>query len=382
MINDKYSLMIEDTFNKRKEVKIREQQPKKHICFSCLTPFHVFTSFLLARYVYSSCNNILFISNFIENAYDIIKKIDEFDIFTYTKVIDERNRDEDYIYSQISVLKDFEIDVLHFYSWGSKANLLLLSCLQPSTKVILTDEGIMTYSPLEFAREYITRHNCFFLEEFLTTQVDEIWLYNPVLYNSALAKNILKIPTKMFLRSLELEVLNYIFSVDMGLIGKDFKVLFLDQNLSVAGLVPLEVEKFLFKTIMNFLDEKKVLLKKHPSDGNFLEKYNEIRDLNVEILFNNFPVELLLVNLNKVKSLTEKVFVTYFSSSVFNVPVFTQDSKYKIFLLSNIFSKIVNSSDNRSLNYVNNMTLKFSSIYGGIYNPKDLIEFKRYIDSF
>lgn len=378
MIDDKYYLIIRDTFSKRRKIEIREQQ-KRHICFSCLTPFHIFTSFLLAKYIYNDCSKILLISDFIENAYDIAEKLREFKVFDYIKVVDEKNRNDDYIYTKLIFLKDFKIDVLHFFSWGSKANLLLLSYLQPSTKVILTDEGLMTYFALEFAKEYVKKHNCLILEEFLKAQIDEIWLYNPVLYSSALKKSLLKIPTLLFVKSEDLKVLSYIFGFDLNIKMSDFEVFFVDQNLSVAELMPLEVEKLLLKTVLSFFSGYNVLIKKHPTDSNYIKKYYEIKDANIRILTNNFPFELIIMNLRQENKLVDKIFVTYFSSSVFNIYTFTQKERCKIFLLNNIISKIVGVNKNYS-NYVNNIFLKLSSIYKYIYNPESLIEFKRYID--
>lgn len=381
MIDIKYHTLIEDTFSKRKSTKTQEQEGREYVCFSCLTPFHILTSILLAKYVYNNKDDILLISNSRLDAHNIAEKISKSNIFSRIKVIDEKNGNDDYIYTQLSTLKDLQIDVLHFFNWNSKANLLLLSYLQPSTKVVLTDEGTMTYFAFEFAKEYATKNNCPFIEEFLTEQVDEVWLYNPILYCSALNRRVVRIPTLSFLQHDDVETLNYIFDFNPELIKTDFDVFFMDQNLSAAGLMPLDAELHLLKTVLDSLSKYKVLFKKHPGDSNYTHKYNAIKSYaNVEVLENSFPFELYLMNLQQKDKLNDKTFITYFSSIGFNIYTFAPEGQCKIFLLHNIISKVA-KVDITYVNYLNSMFRKLSTVYKHIYSPESVEEFRKYMDN-
>lgn len=360
------------------------EQKQECILYSCSTPFHIYTAFLLAKYVYKNCSNILIISGYFDNADIIASKLKEFRIFDYIEVINEKDKDYDYIYNKLTFLKNINLDILHFFTWGTKTNLLLLSFLQPLTKVILTDEGTLTYCALEFAKEHVVnKYYSNFLEDFLSEQIDEIWLYNPILYSSNLNKPIVKMPISMNVSNDDLNTLNYIFSFDPNykIIDKA-DIIFVNQNLSAVGYLPLDIEKYLLKLILGFLREEnhKILIKKHHFDSNFVHKYATMNYKNVEIIDNNIPFELLLMNLLKRENLNGKIFITYSSSSVFNICSILPNEQYKIFLLFNIIAKIIGY--NNYFTNINNICSKLSNVYKYIYSPKSLVEFKKHLYNY
>ncbi len=88
------------------------------------------------------------------------------------------------------------------------------------------------------------------------------------------------------------------------------KTIFLTQPLSEDGILSLEEEIILYKSVMEKYDEKNLIIKTHPREKKDYKKYFP----NIEILDKKFPFELFKLNNVKFKKVA-----TIFSTGAYNL---------------------------------------------------------------
>ncbi|QZY56322.1 hypothetical protein [Crassaminicella profunda] len=294
----------------------------KAICFSCLTPYHVFVSYILSKTVYKDNYKIILISDHhLKKVYINSKKLAVWDELI---LIEEKNKPFHLIQQQFDKIDFTSIHVLHYFSWGSIFNSILMNAIPNHTKIILTDEGYMTYRPKE-ASEFFKNKNNLQRNPLDFNTISEIWLFDKRLYISTLNKPLKNIELKKYLDSkLKYELcneLNILF--DYQYEKKDYDIVFFDQCFTLTHKTSYIEEKYLLMNIIKVLKDFKILIKKHPSDSKY--KYT---GLGVDILeHEGIPWEVIYLNeyINNPSNLQNKIYMTYSSSAMINARTVFKD---------------------------------------------------------
>lgn len=282
----------------------------RKICFSCLNPYHLFISYILSKTVYKNDYKVLLLSDY----HGVIRRAYK-NILGHVKLWDEVILIKDRSYNQRHIeLKKInfnDIDVLHYFTYAFY-NYILFDYLEDTTKIILTDEGTMTY----LFRESFDISGMGTID---FNKILEIWLLDKNLYVSKLNKPLENIKIEKSFRNSSLlneicKELNYIFDYNHSQIHSD--IVFFDQPLKKANILNYSQEKKALLKVFNELKSYKVAIKKHPSD--YYSKYDGIKS-NI-IKDNEAPWELILLNecLKNESNLYNKVFISYHSSSLIN----------------------------------------------------------------
>ncbi|WP_132245806.1 hypothetical protein [Marinisporobacter balticus] len=346
----------------------------KVICFSCITPLHVFVSYILSKTIYINNYKIIIFSDYhLKSIYQNAKK---FKIWNELILIEEKDLPFSQIQPQFNKIDFKNIDVLHYFSWGSPFNTGLMHYTSNKTKIILTDEGGMTYIIKEAYNHWRSK---FKLQSNAIdfNKISEIWLFDKRLYISELNKPLKDIAFKKYLDSdLKYEIcseLNTLFDYNRETI--DWDILFFDQYLSYADLSYIE-EKHLLMSIIKASQPFKLLIKKHP-----LDDYKKYNNLNVNILKNNnVPWEVIFLNeyIHDKMKVQNKTYMTYGSSALFNTCILFKDFDIdNHFIILN--KLLINSSKNGfgTNNEKNKFYNTFKELYGiNLYEVESLIELK------
>ncbi|RUT59992.1 hypothetical protein C1148_01680 [Clostridium botulinum] len=94
-----------------------------------------------------------------------------------------KNGDFNFVKNQLESVNFNDVDILHYFSWGSIANYVLLEFVMPHTTVNLTDEGVMTYIIKESVQQWAadTKSSKMPLD---FNKISEIWLFDKRLFIS------------------------------------------------------------------------------------------------------------------------------------------------------------------------------------------------------
>lgn len=284
---------------------------KRKVCFSCLNSYHLFISYILSKTVYKHDYKILILSDYL-NILKIAHKniINRFDIWNEVRLIsDTTNAARHHQLKKI----DFEdLDVLHYFTYGLYSGLLF-DYIKEKTKIILTDEGLMTYLIKESLE---ARKN----KTIDIERISEIWVLNKNLYVSNFKRTIKNIEIEKHLNDNQFltvmcKELNEIYNYNHKKINAN--IIFFDQPLTKVHLTTEEKERQIITKIFHQQNYDKFLIKKHPSD--FYAKY---RRLNLSIIKNDIgvPWELVLLNeyIHNRSNLYNKIFISYYSAGLIN----------------------------------------------------------------
>lgn len=252
----------------------------------------------------SDCHNIL------EIAYENI--INKFDVWSEIILIKEKH--QPISRQELAKIDLKDIDVLHYFTYAFY-NHLLFDYIKEKTKIILTDEGVMTY----LIKESFGTNKPINIE-----RISEIWLLDKNLYVSNFTRTLKNIPMEKYLCDDRLltemcKELNRLYNYNHEKINSDF--IFFDQPITKVCLITEPKEKQILAKIFAGLDRDKIIIKKHPSD--FYYKY---QDFSFDIIKNDngVPWELVLLNeyLNNRPNLYDKVFISYYSAALINSKIF------------------------------------------------------------
>jgi len=201
---------------------------------------------------------------------------------------------------------------------------LLFYYLSDQTRVIITVYTAATYYIKEYfqhAKEvYKKRNEVIHLD---LNRISEIWVYDKRLYIGDLSDiTIREINLEKIIKDKNLidefcDELNNIFNYTY--LPIDCDVIFLDQAIK-RFFKREEEEKELFSNIINEFYAYKVLVKLHPSVNTVPDKYDQF---NVQVIKENkVPWEVILMNEVKNNNLKNKIFVSYYSETLFTTHIF------------------------------------------------------------
>ncbi|MBF8984162.1 hypothetical protein IZY60_11495 [Lutibacter sp. B2] len=335
----------------------------KVVCFVCLTPYHVFVSYLLSKTVYKNNYKIIMLSNYnvaVERAY---KNSNKLNLWNEIILIKERKESSDFVREQLNDLDFKNIDILHYFSWGSRLCSNVMNYVLDETKIILTDEGVMTYVVKEayknWTKKYKDKKNPLDFHK-----ISEIWLFDKRLYVSKLKKPLKNIEFKKYLDSnLKFELcndLNILF--DYKHKKNDYNLVFFDQYLALAQIITSTEEKHLLINILQTAENLKVLIKNHPRDSN--DKYT---GLNIDIFKDkDIPWEVIYLNeyIKNKSKIKNKIYMTYSSAAMLNNRILFKDfdTSNNYILLNKL---LLNFTNNFEINVTLKKFLKkFKKLYG------------------
>lgn len=332
----------------------------KTICFSCLTLYHVFVAHILSKTVYkNSYKMIIFSDHHLKKVYE---RSMELNLWDKVILIEEKNNPLHSVQQQLNQINLKNIDILHYFSWGSLLNCILPNYISSSAKIILTDEGIMTYGVKEFYENWKKINNIQY-DPIDLNIISEIWLFDTRLYISEFNRPLKNIDFKTYLdNDLKFEFckeLNILF--DYKYEKREWDILFFDQPLALANIIPENKEKSLLTNIIQSLKKFNLLIKKHPS--NLDMKYT---DLDVDVLpCGNIPWEVIYFNeyINRKSNMQNKIYMTYNSAAALNTRIFLKDFDTNNYFI--ILNKLlINFTDTPSLGKITERLFqKFGELY-------------------
>lgn len=343
----------------------------KTVCFSCLTPYHVFVSYLLSKTIYKNNYKIILFSDHYHK--EIYQRSVGLNLWDKVLLIEEKKRSQDFIRSQLHQIDWKQIDILHYFSWGSIFQLLLMDAVSDHTKLILTEEGIATYYIKEAVEHWKSKYSPYH-DPVNFHKIAEIWLFDTRLYVSELNKPLKNIAFHEYLNEdIKLELcneLNTLFGYTHQV--KEWDILFFDQPLSLAHITSRLEEKNLLTDIVNAAKPVKLLLKKHPTD--YADKY---AGLDVPILHgDNIPWEIIYLNeyVQKDSPLKNKIYMTYNSSALLNTRILFKDLECSnLFIsLNKLLNKFTGTPQVNAL--LEKYFQKFKEFYGENYYEVDSLE--------
>lgn len=341
------------------------------VCFSCLTPYHVFVSYILSKTVYKHHYKVILFSDHYHR--EIYQRALKLKIWDKIILVEEKNKSLDFIYQQLNQIDLNHIDVLHYFSWGSIFQLLLIDCIPNHIKLIMTDEGVGTYYIKEavdhWKNKYSPHRNPIDFHK-----VSEIWLFDKRLYVSSLEKPLKDIDFKKCLEeNIKFELcreLNILFGYAHE--KKDWDILFFDQPLSLAHITSIAEEKNLLMRIVEAGKDYKLLVKKHPTDH-----INKYAGLNLNILqCSDIPWEIVYLNeyIQNNSIMQNKIYMTYNSTALLNTRILFKDldNSNRFLVLNKLLSKYTDTSQANSL--LKKYFEKFKEFYGNNYYELETLE--------
>jgi len=293
---------------------------EKTICFACGTEFHLLVSYILSTTIYSKNRKIIFLYKeprlikYIDNTFNI-------DIWDDVVIIDP-SVPMDEINNQIKYFLH-SIDTLHFFSIGFfPFNQLFIRCCEQGKKIILTDEGIGSYLPFQRFSSWIERYDP---QKILTAgvdlkRVDEIWLFNPLLFLDETNIILKKIDIQDFYNACRenyylVDIFKKLFNINED-ISFEFDFVYFRQYYSLRGDLSTAVDSFLDCQICGLLEQNKVFIKDHPAFPN-----NPYKKFTNKPFSLNIPWEVLII-LNKIDNSIHikmpQVYISATSSAMFN----------------------------------------------------------------
>jgi len=279
------------------------------VCFTCVTVYHIFVSFILSMGEYKNCSKTLVISDFsIKSCSELVTRLRHLSIWDEIILIQEKDTPATKVESQVNNVLTREFDILHFFSYGVLSSRIFMNNISARTRVILTEEGKMTYRPIA---EYNKWRQCFVLnnwgigveERYCVidwNRIDEIWVFEPLLFDGSLARPVKEIDLSDIFKDQEgtkkvIDQLNYIF--DYQYKNCHFEIIYFDNYLSsMSHLLPLDAERYFLNKIIEITKGYDLYIKTHPGEEKGLA---EIRfdGLDVKFIANNaVPWEVIYLN--------------------------------------------------------------------------------------
>jgi len=258
---------------------------------------------------YKNCSKTLVISDFsIKSCSELVTRLRHLSIWDEIILIQEKDTPATKVESQVNNVLTREFDILHFFSYGVLSSRIFMNNISARTRVILTEEGKMTYRPIA---EYNKWRQCFVLnnwgigveERYCVidwNRIDEIWVFEPLLFDGSLARPVKEIDLSDIFKDQEgtkkvIDQLNYIF--DYQYKNCHFEIIYFDNYLSsMSHLLPLDAERYFLNKIIEITKGYDLYIKTHPGEEKGLA---EIRfdGLDVKFIANNaVPWEVIYLN--------------------------------------------------------------------------------------
>lgn len=284
----------------------QEGLPMK-VCFACGTVYHIFVSFILSMGKYKNSAKTLVLSDLsIKSCDEMIARIKNLAIWDEVILIREKNMPADKVESQVNAILTKDFDILHFFSYGFLYSRIFSNNIPNRAKVILTEEGKMTYKPIA---EYKRWRQCFAfnywglgLEErhciINWNRIDEIWVFDPRLFDGSLDRPVKEIDLSGILQDPDgakkaIDKLNYIF--DYQYKNDHYQIVYFDNYFSSMNILSLDAERHFLNRVIEMTEGYDLYIKTHPGEEKGLAEIR-FEGLNVRFIDKTVPWEVIYLN--------------------------------------------------------------------------------------
>ena len=353
--------------------------------FACVTGYHIFISYLLAKSLYKKDEKVIFLSDLMKGSKEIYTRLNESKVFEEVYFIEEKDlgtrlKNAIYIRRVFKSINYKDIKILHVFSWGRIYSSFLANKINKTAKIILTEEGLAT---------------CFLTDKFLSVKdkirdilfkdnldfrgISGIYLFNKKLYSGSdlYRPLITDIDIKPYFKDLNFleqtkQDLDLIFDYDNKL-EIDNNIIFFDQNIDTF----LNQEKFI-KLFSKNIRTSNIQVKLHP-----LHSKDHYAKQNFQTLNTSIPWEVIYLNKNK----RQFTYITYYSSAVFNNKMIfgTNDKIILLYDILNNYKEVLEldiENFNKSVLLIRKYVSNFKQNYpeAEICVPKDFKELKELLN--
>ena len=275
------------------------------VCFACGTVYQIFVAYILSIGEYKNCAKILVIADSaIKSCRELVVRLKDLAIWDEVILIHEKDTPVEQVESQVNAVIAREFDVLHFFSYGHLFSRIFLNNIPDCMRVILTEEGKMTYKPIaEYNkwRQYFV-YNSGGLEQRYSVidwdRIDEVWVFDPRLRDGSLARPVKEIDLSSILKDPEetkeaINKLNYIF--DYQYKDNHFEIVYFDNYFSSINILSLAAERYFLSKVNEIREGYDLYIKTHPGEEKGLAEIR-FEGLNVKFINNSVPWEVIYLN--------------------------------------------------------------------------------------
>lgn len=301
------------------------------VLFKCSSLYTIFTSAVLCELYYKDEETILLLSDQIDDTmrrfFEIFQKEKIF--FNEIIILNETSVDIKDIENDIrKVIQNYDIDVFHIFLFDTYS-IILQHLLPLKTKIIVTEEGTMTYS-LKESYELDSKSVFFYnkLKDKLKIdwdRIDEILLYEPKAFHSQINTKVNKINIEILLedkkkREIFLKKINKFFHYFPK--KEEYNVIYLENNFCNIGSIQPDFERWFLKNLLYIIEESKYVIKLHPHETKDFYKF---RYNNKKVNIQNssfFPWEIILLNKMHDDPMQKLVIIGTGSTAEYNSIIF------------------------------------------------------------
>ncbi|MCM0758033.1 hypothetical protein M7775_05515 [Sporomusa sphaeroides DSM 2875] len=364
-----------------------------HVYFSCFTVYHLLITYILSITTYKNAVKHIIVSDKVNSMDNLIENIKDSRIWDEIIVIQEKSKSFIEIKQQVDQLSLNQMDILHFFSFGIHSSRVIFHNAPVKAKIILTEEGTMTCKPLgEYDKWHriLSETNGFNgvearYQSIDWNRMDEVWLFEPRLFDQSLKRNVKKIDLTEWIQLLRnnkdlLQSFNQLF--DYKPLQNDNRVIYFDSYFSAMRILPLEYEKFLLKYLVKRTKEYGCCIKPHPGES-LDSRHMRHNGLDVGVWKDtNVPWEVIYLEYLLSEGDKPIVAITQASSSAYNTLLLAEQFGFKncsVIILHELIRKYLSIDlleDNASY------TERAIGVYGAdrVFVPKSLIELDEVLD--
>lgn len=362
------------------------------ILFKCTSAYTVFISVVLSELYYSNDYRVLLISDTNKPLMNFIDSFKSTSIWDETVILNEGSFEKSDVEKQVfNILENYSIDIFHLFLYDLYS-LTFMKYIPKKTKIILTEEGTMTYQPLKHYKEDFEKfkENKDLFQNINDLKmdwerIDEIFLFEPRLFDRSINKPVKKIDIEYLLKDYTkrndlVNKLNKLFSYSLK--KKDYEIVYFDTYLCNRNYISLDYEKYYLKNIIDIIRKYNYIIKLHPNEEKDFYKirYNNIT-VNIE---SNSLVPWEVIYLNIIHYYPDKrlILISTCSTSMYNTQIIGKSVFNNIYII--YLSKITKDYllDSKTLDFEINNIKRFKelSYNSKIYTPENFTEFRKIID--
>jgi GT2 family glycosyltransferase len=244
---------------------------KDNIIFVCGTEYQLLIAFILSTTTYRSAEKTLVLSNNNRVSYAYNGAVNT-SIWRKVILVDDSSISDPSSVRAIQAAN--RSDILHFFSFGFRLyNHIFGLMARLGRKIILTEEGLLTYSPKRSYENWLNNDETRirFSSGFNLDKVSEIWICEPELFSDGLSASIVKIDIDSFIEKLKVDLnliknLKKLYLIDKNFPGlqKKSQFYFQQYNLDSSALASAAL-KLLDHVLISLLDYGSAHVRKHPA---------------------------------------------------------------------------------------------------------------------
>lgn len=294
----------------------------RNILFHCTTAYTAFNAAVISKLWYSSDTTILLVptSRDIFKFYEILKKNNS--IFSNVLILEENGLDKSKTDIQY-IIDRYAIDIYHFFILNPYV-IQFINLLDSNVKIILTEEGTLTYQPIAHTKQSIDNGRLTYIEEGelirLFDRVDEVAVYEPKMFDGSLDVPVTKIDISQITNSKHaneyISALNDLFGYRHS--NMISKYIYFDVYFSEGNFIKIDYEREFLQNLLNIFSESDFCVKLHPHEskeyGRYRYKYKDVKTMDMS----NIPWELILLNILINDKRTPLVLMSIDSTAIFN----------------------------------------------------------------